>query len=699
MANTAISGLTASAADLAATDVLPVVQTTGTGPVKMTGQQLAGGLLGSTSLTGATVTADAPLLNLSQTWNNAGVTFTGLKANITDTASNASSLLMDLQTTVSGTTTSKFSVKKSGTLVVAAGTSTAGAQGITFADNTLAGIYAGSNQLYVTGNGFNIASQLFISNNINISNNTGLFRFGTSYDTILRRRDAANLNLGAADTGAVTATVTITIASPGVVTWNFHGLSTGTPVVFTTTGALPTGITAGTTYYVIAVDASTFQIATSFANALAGTAVNTSGSQSGTHTGTRYAIAQTLSVQNVASGETNRIGSDLVIAGSQGTGNAAGGSIIFRVAPAVSSGTAQNALQTALTISSDATKVRIGPSGGFVEASSTYGIGLNCRHNNGYAVALNGRNSGAFIGESGPLAWSTTEIQTSRDLYLYRDDANKLALRNGAAAQEFRVYNTYSSSTNFERFNIIAQSGGSVIIGTEKGSGGGTARALELQTDGQTRLTIATNGAAIFGSSITIPAAAPISDGAYHTFGGSSSQVIHTGIGSFIRWSISVGNTANSTLLTGGSGGNALELRNGTNAQESRVYGSYTSATNFQRLTIKTLRESSGALSGASYTTTIAIPAYAQLIGVTTRVTTEVTGATSYDVGDGSDVDLWGAGIGVTLGSESRTADFTAVGAVGPAATSRTVTLTANGSNFTAGVIEICLHYLTTEAD
>jgi hypothetical protein len=144
---------------------------------------------------------------------------------------------------------------------------------------------------------------------------------------------------------------------------------------------------------------------------------------------------------------------------------------------------------------------------------------------------------------------------------------------------------------------------------------------------------------------------------------------------------------------------NTLALRNEANAQESRVYGSYTSATNFQRMSIKTLRESSGALSGATYVTTIAIPAYANLIGVTTRVTTAVTGATDYDVGDGSDVDLWGAAIGVALGSQSRTADFTAVAAVGAAATSRTVTLTANGSNFTGGVVEICLHYLTTEAD
>lgn len=81
-----------------------------------------------------------------------------------------------------------------------------------------------------------------------------------------------------------TATITVTIASPGVVTWTGHGLQAGAGVVFTTTGALPTGITSGTRYYVISASlaADSFQFSTS----AGGAAVNTSGSQSGTHTGT-----------------------------------------------------------------------------------------------------------------------------------------------------------------------------------------------------------------------------------------------------------------------------------------------------------------------------------------------------------------------------------------------------------------------------
>ncbi len=79
-------------------------------------------------------------------------------------------------------------------------------------------------------------------------------------------------------------TVTITIATPGVVTLNGHGFLTGESVYLTTTGALPTGLAVDTLYFVIAVDANTFRLATSYANAIAGTAINTSGSQSGTHT-------------------------------------------------------------------------------------------------------------------------------------------------------------------------------------------------------------------------------------------------------------------------------------------------------------------------------------------------------------------------------------------------------------------------------
>ena len=74
--------------------------------------------------------------------------------------------------------------------------------------------------------------------------------------------------------------VTVTIASPAVFTAATHQFQNGEPVKLATTGALPTGFTAGTIYYVVARTADTFQLAAT----VGGAAINASGSQSGTHT-------------------------------------------------------------------------------------------------------------------------------------------------------------------------------------------------------------------------------------------------------------------------------------------------------------------------------------------------------------------------------------------------------------------------------
>lgn len=79
-----------------------------------------------------------------------------------------------------------------------------------------------------------------------------------------------------------TATVTMTIASPAVVTWTGHTLQAGDRVILTTSGALPTGLTAGTTYYVVNPATNTFQLAAT----PGGSAITTTGTQSGTHTAT-----------------------------------------------------------------------------------------------------------------------------------------------------------------------------------------------------------------------------------------------------------------------------------------------------------------------------------------------------------------------------------------------------------------------------
>jgi len=75
------------------------------------------------------------------------------------------------------------------------------------------------------------------------------------------------------------APVTITIATPGVLTASVN-FANGDAIMLTTTGALPTGLTPGTVYYVVNASSGTCNLAAT----AGGTPITTSGSQSGTHT-------------------------------------------------------------------------------------------------------------------------------------------------------------------------------------------------------------------------------------------------------------------------------------------------------------------------------------------------------------------------------------------------------------------------------
>lgn len=76
------------------------------------------------------------------------------------------------------------------------------------------------------------------------------------------------------------ATCTISNASPAVVTSVAHGLQSGMRIHLATDGALPTGLSAATTYYVKKVDADSFQLSAT----LNGSSINTSSAGSGSHT-------------------------------------------------------------------------------------------------------------------------------------------------------------------------------------------------------------------------------------------------------------------------------------------------------------------------------------------------------------------------------------------------------------------------------
>lgn len=78
----------------------------------------------------------------------------------------------------------------------------------------------------------------------------------------------------------VTGTVTISNGTPAVITWAEHGRISGEPIKFSTTGTLPTGLVAGTTYYWLSTGSDTGNVAAT----AGGTAINTTTAGSGTHT-------------------------------------------------------------------------------------------------------------------------------------------------------------------------------------------------------------------------------------------------------------------------------------------------------------------------------------------------------------------------------------------------------------------------------
>jgi hypothetical protein len=103
-------------------------------------------------------------------------------------------------------------------------------------------------------------------------------------------------------------------------------------------------------------------------------------------------------------------------------------------------------------------------------------------------VAVGGNYALNFANGQIGLPSDTAAIQlgASADTILTRDAANTLAQRNGTNAQSFKVYNTYTDASNYERFAINAQSGADVRLQTEK-AGTGTVRSIVFGTNASGR--------------------------------------------------------------------------------------------------------------------------------------------------------------------------------------------------------------------
>ena len=172
--------------------------------------------------------ATANIYDLADTWNDAGTTFTAIKMDVTDTASASGSLLMDLQVG----TSSKFSVNKTGEFVATTGI------------NGSCRINGNGNGVIVSAFGTDAVAygpygpRLGVDTTLSWGSTTN---GPGSADTILTRKAAANLRLGAADnaTSIVAQTLSVQSVASGGLTPNIAGED------FTIQGSAGTGSGAG----------------------------------------------------------------------------------------------------------------------------------------------------------------------------------------------------------------------------------------------------------------------------------------------------------------------------------------------------------------------------------------------------------------------------------------------------------------------
>jgi hypothetical protein len=303
-----------------------------------------------------------------------------------------------------------------------------------------------------------------------------------------------------------------------------------------------------------------------------------------------------------------------------------------------------NAAQTAYEISS------------FLGSAGGANLPINIGHRNsagtftsGVSVALNGTvtaggnglvaasvnlggnsyydGSGAWLSSGGHVAFNNAVLRSGgagivsiRNLANSADAAitcgaitasGEIITRNGTSPTSIQISNTFTDSSNYER-GKLEWSSNVFRIGTEK-AGTGSARALELQTDGTTRLTIGTTGVATFSGRVIVPEfitetvgndilagidatgyffACGLTSNTRPVFLGTKGTSTHvyiagtTGVICARGKSIAFGITTSNTSLISESSG-TLSLVNQADSQSFRIYNTFTSSTNFERLNLR----------------------------------------------------------------------------------------------------------------
>jgi len=198
----------------------------------------------SLTITGATVTTSHPVLELSQTWNNAATTFTGLSLNITDTTSNAASILFS----VIRNAAVSFSVSRAGNATVLSDIISSSVTGRLLLRNGGTFVSSPANAQIQLGS---VDGPVVVAQTLRVQGSTGTDTAGAATFTIIGPQATGNAApgdivlktgvVGASGTAASVPTTALTIKGA---TQNVEFAAQAIPKSYTV-AALPTGVEGG----------------------------------------------------------------------------------------------------------------------------------------------------------------------------------------------------------------------------------------------------------------------------------------------------------------------------------------------------------------------------------------------------------------------------------------------------------------------
>jgi len=441
-----------------------------------------------------TVTVSTPVRDMTQTWNAGGVTFTALKLNITDTASAAASLLLDLQVGA----VSKFSVRKDG--------STVGTGRMTASDFINS---SGLTQLHASG---------FFNGSGGVLSWESTASITGSPDLVLRR-DAANILAQRNGTTAQELRVynTFTDVSNyerGLFKWTGNALWLGAEAAGSGTARQLVLLGAGLLFRCLSGGGDAWQLTTAgHFTCSGGDNVYDIGSNGAQRPRTAY-----FGTSLVAGGATALTASAPVLNAVQ-TWNNSGVSFTGLRLNVTDTASLSGSVLLDLQIGGG-TKFKVNKDGTILIAPGASGslslplIQLGAaaagviRLNN--AAALTGSSTTFLTGDNGTagraqvssLGFQSSLVSAGNsDLILEREAANILALRNGTNSQELRIYNTFTDASNYERA-FTKWSSNILNFGTES-AGTGTARSITIAAASNSGVKIRSGGIGI----VTISAA------------------------------------------------------------------------------------------------------------------------------------------------------------------------------------------------